>query len=830
LKILLLVLLLLLPAPVSAQLTTSLTSFWELGEASGTRSDSHGTNHLTDNNTVTQAAGKVGSAAQLTRASSEYLSIADNASLSVGDISFTWAGWVYLDAAATNDWNYIIGKEGASSSVTDYGLRYITADSTNRFQFFIGGSDYSIISANNFGAASTATWYFIVAWHDTGDDTINIQVNNGTANSTARTAAPVDGTSALHVGGWGSVGPGRYWNGRIDQLGFWKRTLTTAEKTWLYNSGSGRTYTDVLAEGGGGDPPGDTRLGLHVTQGELDVWRARMTDNVNTINGFTFQAVYNARIKADADAFVAQSHPGGDGNWDGYTGGGCAPNIDSLDPGSGGTPYGRGNGGYIMRSAFNFLLTGDNAYADPVRTELLQQITETGTEWSNSSKWCVGTIGGTNAHTIFPWLFRLIISYDYLVAGGYVGFSAGEHTAIKDWFTDAAVLLAAVHNNSIDNNTNYPGVNNTPQNLTCSGDCTTLYGLPTHLGGWQVRAAMSSFDNQSMIAPSISMAVGIMTGNATLIDVGTQWFTAYITAGTFDDGAVFDFTRWDDCVPDCPGSMWSHTGGAWSGMTAMADMYARSGNTSLYDLAVPAQVLGGSGGTVSLRKILTLAAGLANDTTVYLTGDGLLPLSWDVTHEGNFGDFYFDFASMVANLYYRDAEITTAMTRTLGRTNSNTGCYDPRFAGCFTGEWTHWADLPFMFGGMENNAANPYLVVGGGGTRRRLAAVTDLSGQIAVISPSAASVSLGWTDPNTAPDQSEDGTAVNREIAGTFQQVGSVGANVTKFSQSFPATAGSQQCYVVLPFYNDGLDGADPSNEWCGTVPPCKQKGKSGHC
>jgi hypothetical protein len=92
-------------------------------------------------------------------------------------------------------------------------------------------------------------------------------------------------------------------------------------------------------------------------------------------------------------------------------------------------------------------------------------------------------------------------------------------------------------------------------------------------------------------------------------------------------------------------------------------------------------------------------------------------------------------------------------------------------------------------------------------------------------------VTLSWNDPNTAPDQSEDGTAIYREIAGSFQQVGSVGPNVTTFVETFSAVGGSQQCYVARPFRNDG-ELADAPNEWCGTVPPdpCVTKGNSKNC
>jgi hypothetical protein len=40
---------------------------------------------------------------------------------------------------------------------------------------------------------------------------------------------------------------GIYTNGSIDEVGFWKRVLTADERTWLYNSGAGRTYSEADA-------------------------------------------------------------------------------------------------------------------------------------------------------------------------------------------------------------------------------------------------------------------------------------------------------------------------------------------------------------------------------------------------------------------------------------------------------------------------------------------------------------------------------------------------------------------------------------------------------
>src|SRR5574341_2164717 len=94
----------------------NLISFWELEEASGTRLDATASdNDLTDNNTVTQATGKVGNAAQFTRANTEYLSIAHNTSIACGDIDQTRCAWVYLDSKPAADSNMdIFGKNSTN--------------------------------------------------------------------------------------------------------------------------------------------------------------------------------------------------------------------------------------------------------------------------------------------------------------------------------------------------------------------------------------------------------------------------------------------------------------------------------------------------------------------------------------------------------------------------------------------------------------------------------------------------------------------------------------------------------------------------------------------
>lgn len=224
---------------INDSLLTGLISYWKLNEASGTRADSVGSNNLTDNNTVTRVLGKQSGAAQFVLANTEYLSVASNSSLQVGNEPFCICGWVYLSTNATTQ--SLFSKYNTSSN-RQFLVDYVTG--TNRFRFVVspdGSATVTQVYANNFGAPSTGTWYFICAWHDSVGDTVNIQVNNGTADSAAFVGGVFPtGNGDFTIGS--NSGGGSYLNGYADEIGFWKRLLTTEEKTRLYNSGNGITY------------------------------------------------------------------------------------------------------------------------------------------------------------------------------------------------------------------------------------------------------------------------------------------------------------------------------------------------------------------------------------------------------------------------------------------------------------------------------------------------------------------------------------------------------------------------------------------------------------
>lgn len=225
----------------SAVLLNQFIAYYSLEEASGTRVDSRGGNNLTDVNTVGQAVGKVANAAQFVIANSEYLDLADSPALSVGDIDFEFSVWVYLDSKAA--FQTVFSKWDSPS--LEYLLVY--DNGADRFTWFTRLADNSstvTVSSNTFGAVSAATWYHIHVYHDATNDLIGINVNNGAFDTAANAGGVLDATAPFRVGRYESPA---YLGGRVDELGFWKRLLTMAERTWIYNGGNGRSYAEILA-------------------------------------------------------------------------------------------------------------------------------------------------------------------------------------------------------------------------------------------------------------------------------------------------------------------------------------------------------------------------------------------------------------------------------------------------------------------------------------------------------------------------------------------------------------------------------------------------------
>lgn len=215
----------------SSTLLTDLAAYWKLDEASGTRVDSYSNaQDLTDNNTVTSTAGKQGNAARFAVANSEYLSRGDSATLSVSS-SFSFAFWFRTTTDQTSS--------GFVEKENDY---KVMKNNSDNVVFTVFDSASGSISAQATGTSiANNTWYFVVATYDHGDKKARLYINNGSEELSpgALTNGPKDGAGNFYMGIDTAIG---WYDGDVDEVGFWKKVLTSTERTTLYNSGNGVTY------------------------------------------------------------------------------------------------------------------------------------------------------------------------------------------------------------------------------------------------------------------------------------------------------------------------------------------------------------------------------------------------------------------------------------------------------------------------------------------------------------------------------------------------------------------------------------------------------------
>lgn len=220
----------------NSSLISSLMAYYSLEESSGTRADAHGSNHLTDNNTVTQTDGITGKCAQFTRANTEYLSCVDNAALKFGPgVACDIDCWVKLTSKASPEMT-LVSKNGALAAQYEYSLIY--RQGTDRFGLYLhNGTSLLSLDANSFGSPSTGVWYYVRFGWNPSTSMGFIQVNNGPIDTGALSGGIQALTNNFTIGAQSLSGQSH--DGLIDEVGIWKRIRTDAEIAARYNSGVG---------------------------------------------------------------------------------------------------------------------------------------------------------------------------------------------------------------------------------------------------------------------------------------------------------------------------------------------------------------------------------------------------------------------------------------------------------------------------------------------------------------------------------------------------------------------------------------------------------------
>jgi hypothetical protein len=377
-----------------------------------------------------------------------------------------------------------------------------------------------------------------------------------------------------------------------------------------------------------------TRLGLFHTAEELEVWRQRALNGPYRVAGDvnSFTPGDWTRIDSNKNWYMTGSNHLATGTgdtasiWTGYTGSGCVPpDFTSISP--------LETAKRLRDAAFWALIKADAAVAERVRLSLMNQLSQTGTDFSNTSKWCVadGQRVGSRQPS-FPaseWLMRILLAYDYVK--DYIG--ATDRTAIDAWFLAAGTYFRLNSKSFID--TNYGteanflngtlssnGVTNSNSfELEC---CTDRSFGRTHVGGYRFTFLSSWHDNRYGVQVRAVGLVGVFLNNATLTDFAVAWGKSFIKYVIYPTGELGELYRswtegWNGTTHAAnlgEEAGYSYSLASFTYVLDVAVALARTGDTTLMEYST--SVGGGDtvGGPKSLLTSALWVAGIDTGTVV----------------------------------------------------------------------------------------------------------------------------------------------------------------------------------------------------------------------
>lgn len=224
-----------------ATIKTSLISWWDF-DSINSYPDKHGSNNLTNNGSISD---------RILNGSSQFWSLATNASIELASSSFTIAIAFYLATLSPlGSYSFIFNKDNIGSNGREWTLYFTNVPDPVANRFHFSGYNQSVgtgsitVTATSFGALSANTLYWVVCEYDKVNSQILICVNNGTPD-TASTAGITHSNTAtpLRIG---VSGAGAYYlDGGVRRAAIWNKLLSSEEKDYLWNDGNLRLYREL---------------------------------------------------------------------------------------------------------------------------------------------------------------------------------------------------------------------------------------------------------------------------------------------------------------------------------------------------------------------------------------------------------------------------------------------------------------------------------------------------------------------------------------------------------------------------------------------------------
>jgi len=235
--------------PIALSIYNKAVSAYDFdGGSGGFLIDSKASNDLTNNGATQDSTAKIESSLKFTSETTYATQSSSDFDFLTG--SFFIAGWFDINGTTISADVGLVGKYRLSGNNRQYSL----LQEDGKIKFVVSADGSTFTSAGYASPLTSTGWYFIAAWRDVDDETINVKVY-GSAKSSAYfsgSASLFNGSADLTLGRLddASVIYANNNNYKIDCLLLGAGVLSNPELDFLYNSGNGRSFSDIKAMAG----------------------------------------------------------------------------------------------------------------------------------------------------------------------------------------------------------------------------------------------------------------------------------------------------------------------------------------------------------------------------------------------------------------------------------------------------------------------------------------------------------------------------------------------------------------------------------------------------
>lgn len=216
----------------------SIVAYWAHDEVSGDRYDSHILGlTMSDTGVVPSSASGLINRGSYFQGNPDRLTRAYNSAL-IPSGSFSWIAWVYIE-----DLTNINEVLTTSTGSANYRL-YVDSETGYATLDVIVNETLVSVAASSSDQVGESAWYMIY-FEVVPSNHIGISVNGGTMDTQSISYAMTTDSLPLWFGA--NQSSTNWFIGIMDETVMFNRILTSSEISWMYNTGSGRSYTETAA-------------------------------------------------------------------------------------------------------------------------------------------------------------------------------------------------------------------------------------------------------------------------------------------------------------------------------------------------------------------------------------------------------------------------------------------------------------------------------------------------------------------------------------------------------------------------------------------------------